>query len=148
MLGFDLDMLARARAHEERVLQSLRDRGESESASPPMQRDRVQENAGGGGAGPTWKICKITGFTSGNTALRCRDVDSTGTPIGTAFTVYVWSVSEQTTQIGLLDLTQSDRNYAVGMFVRVWSQQMPFVLGTTLITGWVAVHDALEVCTG
>ena len=133
--------LAQLRAHARSVIE--------ETQAGRQQEAPFLHVAGGGGGTPlTWKICKITGFTAGNTALRCKDVDATGAPVGTAFTVYVWSLSEQTNQIGVLDLTNSDRRYAVDMFVRVWSQQMPFVLGTTPITGWVAVHDALEVCQG
>lgn len=148
MLGFDPNMLDRMRAHEERVLQGLRDRDEFESELHAANRRTVQSNRGGGGAGLSWKICKITNFTAGNQRFRCKDIDAQGNEIGTAFDVYVWSLSEQTNQIGLLDLSKADRRYVVGMYVRVWSQQMPMAFGSVILPAvWVAVDDALEVCT-
>lgn len=128
--------LAELRRHEELTLRDAADAaGRFTAAEEPP------------GVNPRIRAVKVVGFGAGNKTFSCQEVDASCNVIGTAFTVYAWSLPSNSPAVsgfGNQDLTQCAPLYQVGDYIRIAVQDLCLASGR--VCGWAALDTFIRRC--
>lgn len=84
----------------------------------------------------------------GSTTLSCKWIDGEGAATGSAFTVNVYSYTDEDESVGGVDLAETYPSVAVGQFIRVYRQPRTEWNGTAWVNGYWAVDRFDLACAG